>query len=166
MLYSARRYDEAIEFLKPLVAANPNFDHARSVLAWALIATGDLAGAEEQLRLVAEPGINQSNMGFLYAKLGRRDDALREIERLEMRAREGYGVAYDQTIIYAALGELDRVVRRWRARLTIIRCCSSGCGSIRASTRCAAGSALRMSKSASTHRMNEFWLTHTPAADP
>jgi tetratricopeptide (TPR) repeat protein len=108
VLYSARRYDEAIEFLKPLIAANPQFNHARSVLAWALVATGDLAGAEEQLRLVTDPGINQSNMGFLYAKTARRDDALREIARLEARGREGFGVAYDQTIIYAALGELDR----------------------------------------------------------
>jgi eukaryotic-like serine/threonine-protein kinase len=108
LLYSARRYDEAIEFLKPLVAANPHLDQAHSVLAWALIATGDLAGAEEQMTLIAEHGINPSDMGFLYAKLGRRDDALREIDRLETRGRAGYGVAYDETIIYAALGELDR----------------------------------------------------------
>ena len=70
--------------------------------------TGDLVGAEEQLRLVTVPTINPGDMGFLHAKLGRRDDALREIERLEARGREGFGVAYDQTIIYAALGELDR----------------------------------------------------------
>jgi eukaryotic-like serine/threonine-protein kinase len=108
VLYSARRYDEAIEILKPLVAANPHFDHARSVLAWALIATGDLAGAEEQLRLVTDPGINQSSSGYLYAKFGRRQDSLREIERLEARGREGRGVAYDQAVIYASLGELDR----------------------------------------------------------
>jgi Tfp pilus assembly protein PilF len=108
LLYSARRYDEAIEFLKPLVAANPKLDPAHSVLAWALIATGDLAGAQEQLRLVTVPAINPSDMGFLYAKLGRRDEALREIERLETLERAGYGLAYEQTIIYAALGELDR----------------------------------------------------------
>jgi len=108
VLYSARRYDDAIEFLKPLVAANPKLDPAHSILAWALIATGDLAGAEEQLRLVTVPSINSSDMGFLYAKLGRRDDALREIERLEAQAAAGHGVAYDETIVYAALGELDR----------------------------------------------------------
>jgi Flp pilus assembly protein TadD len=79
MLYSARRYDEAIAFLEPLLAANPKLDPAHSVLAWALIATGDLAGAEEQLRLVGVPAINQSDWGFLYAKTGRRADALREI---------------------------------------------------------------------------------------
>jgi DNA-binding winged helix-turn-helix (wHTH) protein/tetratricopeptide (TPR) repeat protein len=108
VLYGARRYDEAIEFLTPLVAANPKLDPAHSILAWALIATGDLAGAEEQLRLVTAPTVNSSDMGFLYAKLGRRDDALRELDWLETRRRAGYGVAYDETIIYAALGELDR----------------------------------------------------------
>jgi DNA-binding winged helix-turn-helix (wHTH) protein/Tfp pilus assembly protein PilF len=108
LLYSARRYDEAIAFLKPLVAANPKLDPAHSVLAWSLIATGDLAGAEEQLRMVTVPSINPADMGFLYARLGRRDEALREIEQLERRGREGFGVAYDQTIIYAALGDLER----------------------------------------------------------
>jgi DNA-binding winged helix-turn-helix (wHTH) protein/Tfp pilus assembly protein PilF len=108
MLYNARRHDEVIAFLKPLVAANPNLDPAHSVLAWALIATGDLAGAEEQLRLVQVPAINQSDWGFLYAKSGRRADALREIERLEALGRKGHGVAYEQTVIFAALNELDR----------------------------------------------------------
>jgi DNA-binding winged helix-turn-helix (wHTH) protein/tetratricopeptide (TPR) repeat protein len=108
ILYSARRYDEAIEFLKPIVAGNPGFTQARSVLARAMMATGDLAGAQEQLREVADPGVNQSELGLLYAKLGRRDDAQREIERLEARGREGYGVAYDEAIIYSALGALDR----------------------------------------------------------
>ncbi|HEV7609002.1 MAG TPA: tetratricopeptide repeat protein [Steroidobacteraceae bacterium] len=108
ILYNARRYDEAIEFLKPLVAGNPGFGQARSVLARAMMTTGDLAGAEEQLRQVADPGVNQSDLGLLYAKSGRRDDALHEIDRLEAHGREGYGVAYEEAVIYAALGELDR----------------------------------------------------------
>ena len=108
LLWSARRYDEAIAFLKPLIAANPNYDQPRSVLAWSLIATGDLAGAEEQIRRIAVPTLNPADKGYLYAKLGRRDDALLEIERLAARGREGHGVGYDQAIIHAALGELDR----------------------------------------------------------
>jgi DNA-binding winged helix-turn-helix (wHTH) protein/Tfp pilus assembly protein PilF len=108
VLYSARRYDEAIEFLTPLLAANPKLDPAHSILAWAHIATGDLVRAEEQLRLVTVTTINPGDMGFLHAKLGRNEDARREIERLEGLGRAGYGVAYDQALIYAALGELDR----------------------------------------------------------
>lgn len=107
MLYKARRYDEAVAFLKPLVASNARFDQARSVLGRAMMATGDLVGAQEQLGQIVERGVNQSDLGLLYAKLGRRDDALREIEKLGVRAAEGFGVAYDQAIIHAALGELD-----------------------------------------------------------
>jgi len=108
LLYNSRRYDEAIEFLRPLADANPGFNYAHSILARALMATGDLTGAQEQLSLVTEPGVNQSDLGSLYAKLGHREDALREIARLEARGREGYGVAYDEAVIYVALGELDR----------------------------------------------------------
>jgi DNA-binding winged helix-turn-helix (wHTH) protein/Tfp pilus assembly protein PilF len=108
LLYEARRYDEAIAFLRPMIEANPKFDQARGVLARAMIATGDLAGAMEQLQARSFAGLHQSDVGVLNAKLGRRDDALREIERLEQRGREGYGVAYDQALIYTALGDLDR----------------------------------------------------------
>jgi Tfp pilus assembly protein PilF len=107
LLYNARRYDEAVAFLQPLVAANPNFDQARSILARSMIATGNLPGAQEQLRLRRMPGMNQSEDGFLAAKLGRREDALREVARLEDRGRAGFGVAYDIAVIQAALGDLD-----------------------------------------------------------
>jgi len=107
LLYNARRYDETIAFLEPLVAANPNFDQARSVLARAMIATGNFAGAQEQLRRRKMAGMNQSEAGYLAAKLGQREGALQEIERLESRGRAGFGVAYDIAIIYAALGEFD-----------------------------------------------------------
>jgi DNA-binding winged helix-turn-helix (wHTH) protein/tetratricopeptide (TPR) repeat protein len=108
VLYNARRYDEAIAFLEPLLVANPHFDQARGVLARARIATGDLAGAEQTLGLFSIAGDAQTDRGYLYARMGRRDEAMREIERLEARGREGFGVAYDQATIYAALGELDR----------------------------------------------------------
>jgi DNA-binding winged helix-turn-helix (wHTH) protein/Tfp pilus assembly protein PilF len=108
ILYNARRYDEAIAFLKPLMEANPHFDYARSVLVRALMATGDFAGAQEQIKLIEDPGLNRSDVGLLDAKLGRRGDALREIDKLESHARKGFGVGYDEAIIYMALGQLDR----------------------------------------------------------
>jgi hypothetical protein len=55
---------------------------------------------------------------MLYAKLGRRDDALREIERLELRGREGFGVAYDQALIFVALGDLDQGCEKLRRAIT------------------------------------------------
>ena len=105
LLYEARRYDEAIAMAKPLVERNTLFDQARSVLARALIATGDLTGALEQAQANGESGPNQGDLGMVYAKLGRRDDAVRELERLDERARRGFAVAYEQAQIHATLGD-------------------------------------------------------------
>jgi tetratricopeptide (TPR) repeat protein len=89
LLYETRRYDEAIEMAKPLVERNVRFDQARGVLARALLATGDLAGALEQAQANGDSGPNQGDLGMVYAKLGQSDDALRELERLDERADEG-----------------------------------------------------------------------------
>ena len=68
------------------------------------MATGDFDGALEQLQARKDIGAWQGDLGVLYAKLGRRDDALREIERLDTLQSRGFGVAYEQAPIYATLG--------------------------------------------------------------
>jgi DNA-binding winged helix-turn-helix (wHTH) protein/tetratricopeptide (TPR) repeat protein len=108
ILYNARRYEDAIAYLTPILEANPTFAQARSVLANALVATGDLAGAESQLDLRLSPDLYQAERGFLAAKLGKRDVALREIARLEELGRAGFGTGYAIATIYTALGDLDR----------------------------------------------------------
>ena len=111
LLYETRRYDEAIAMAKQVVERNARFDQARSVLARALMATGDLAGALEQAQANGDSGPNQGDLGMVYAKLGRRDDALRELERLDERARRGFAVAYEQAQIYATLGDIAASLR-------------------------------------------------------
>lgn len=108
LLYEARRYREAIEFLKPLVDANPRFDQARAALARALMETGDFASARAQLEARTSVGFDRGDLGVLFAKTGAREDAMRELAQLDERARQGYGVAFDQATIYIALGDLDR----------------------------------------------------------
>lgn len=108
LLYYARRYPEAVAFLTPLVEANPKFDEARSVLGVALSATGDLAGALAQLQARGNAEAYQADLGTVLARLGQREGALREIDRLEARRRKGYGVAYDEALIYTALDDLDK----------------------------------------------------------
>lgn len=106
LLYETRRYDEAIAMTKQVVERNTRFDQARSVLARALMATGDLAGALEQAMSNGDSGPNQGDLGMVYAKLGMRDDARRELERLNDRARHGFAVAYERAQIYATLGDI------------------------------------------------------------
>ena len=108
ILVNARRYDEAIELLAPIVEANPGFDTGRSVLARALVATGRFDDALAQLQARQVVGAWQGDLGVLYAKMGRREDALREIARLEERQRAGFGESYEMATIYATLGDLDK----------------------------------------------------------
>jgi DNA-binding winged helix-turn-helix (wHTH) protein/Tfp pilus assembly protein PilF len=108
ILYNARRYEDAIAYLTPILEANPKFAQARSVLANALMATGDLAGAERQLELRPAPDLYQAERGYLAAKQGNLDRARQEIVRLEELARKGFGTGYAIATIYTALGDLDR----------------------------------------------------------
>jgi len=108
ILFNARRYDEAIELLSPMVQANPGFDTGRSVLARALAATGRFDEALEQLQARKDIGAWQGDLGVLYAKLGRRDDALREIARLDALETQGFGESYELATIYTTLGDLDK----------------------------------------------------------
>ena len=108
ILFNARRYDEAIELLAPMVAANPGFDTGRAVLARALAATGRLDEALAQLQARKDIGAWQGDLGVLYAKLGRRDDALREIARLDALEAQGFGESYELATIYVTLGDLDK----------------------------------------------------------
>jgi DNA-binding winged helix-turn-helix (wHTH) protein/tetratricopeptide (TPR) repeat protein len=107
ILFNARRYDEAIQLLTPIIEANPGFDTGRSVLARALTATGRFDEALTQLQARKDIGAWQGDLGVLYAKMGRRKDALAEIARLEALQRQGFSESYDLASIQATLGELD-----------------------------------------------------------
>jgi len=108
VLVYARRYEEAIEFLEPIVAANPKFDQARGILGRAYTATGNHDKALKMLLDREEIGVMQAEVGVLYVRMGRREDAMNEVARLSARGRDGFGTAYDQAVIYTALGDLDR----------------------------------------------------------
>jgi DNA-binding winged helix-turn-helix (wHTH) protein/tetratricopeptide (TPR) repeat protein len=107
ILFNARRYDEAIALLTPIIEANPGFDTGRSVLARALTATGRFDQALAQLQARKDVGAWQGDLGVLYAKMGRREDALREIARLETLQSRGFGESYELATIQANLGQLD-----------------------------------------------------------
>jgi Flp pilus assembly protein TadD len=105
LLFHSRRQDEAIAQAKSLLASQPRFDQARSVLIRSLVAKGESAAALEQLALRQTDRLSMSDAGLAYAHAGRRDEALAEIARLESMERQGYGMAYDIAVIRAALGE-------------------------------------------------------------
>jgi DNA-binding winged helix-turn-helix (wHTH) protein/tetratricopeptide (TPR) repeat protein len=107
ILFNARRYDEVIALLTPIIEANPGFDTGRSVLARALTATGRFDEALAQLQARRDVGAWQGDLGVLYAKMGRPEDALREIARLDALQSRGFGESYELATIRATLGDLD-----------------------------------------------------------
>src|SRR6185503_11824773 len=79
LLYYTRKYAEAIEYVRPVLASQPRFDQLRTVLIRALIETGDIKGALEQLPLRYSEMPMLSDDGLTYARAGRRDDAVRQL---------------------------------------------------------------------------------------
>jgi tetratricopeptide (TPR) repeat protein len=108
LLYHTRKYAEAIAHARSLLASQPRFDGMRHLLIRALVASGDVKGAIEQLPLRFSEVPFTSEDGLVYAHAGRRDEALAQIDRLERRAREGFGMSYEIAVIHAALGEKEK----------------------------------------------------------
>jgi len=107
ILYLKRDYTAAARELNRVLELDPTADSARALLARALLAQGDADGAirEFQRQQRPVPG-GDGDLGRAYAHAGRAEDAQAEIERLQRRANEGYGVAYDIAGIHAALGDV------------------------------------------------------------
>jgi tetratricopeptide (TPR) repeat protein len=118
LLYYTHKYREAIEYVRPVLASQPRFDQIRSVLIRALLETGDVKGALEQLPLRYSDVPMLSDDGLAYARAGQRENALRQIERLERHRDEGYGVSYEIAIIHAALGQTDAACAALRRAFT------------------------------------------------
>lgn len=107
LLYQTRRYPEAIEYARALLASQPRFDQMRGVLIRSLVASGDVKAALEQLPLRFSELPMLSDAGLVYAHAGKRDDALREVERLKRHGLEGYAMSYEIAIVQAALGNIE-----------------------------------------------------------
>jgi tetratricopeptide (TPR) repeat protein len=107
LLYQTRRYQEAVEYVRPLLASQPRFDQVRGVMIRSLVEMKDIKTALEQLPLRHSETPLLSDAGLVYAHAGRREDAVRQLERLERRRHEGYGMSYEIAIVHAALGQID-----------------------------------------------------------
>jgi tetratricopeptide (TPR) repeat protein len=117
VLYYTRKYQEAIEYARPVLASQPRFDQMRSVLIRALVETGDIKIALEQLPLRYSNVPVLSDDGLAFARAGQRENALSQVERLERHRGAGYGVSYEIAIIHAALGQTDAACAALRGAL-------------------------------------------------
>jgi tetratricopeptide (TPR) repeat protein len=112
MLFYARRYDNAVQELRSVLAVTPDDAFALWILGFALIANHHSQEAVLELEKgVAASDRSPAIVGLLahaYAQVGRRADALRLLEELKRRKQTGYVPAAAFVKAYLGLGEYDR----------------------------------------------------------
>ncbi len=112
MLFYARRYDDAAQELRSVLAVTPDDAYALWILGFALIANHHPDEAVPVLQKgVAASDRSPAIVGLLihaYAKAGRRADALRLLEELKRRKQTGYVPAAAFVKAYLGLGEYDQ----------------------------------------------------------
>jgi len=112
MLFYARRYDDAVQELRSVLAVTPDDALALWILGFALIANHH----SQEAVPVLEKGVSASDRSpaivgllvYAYAHAGRRADALRLLEELKRRKQMGYVPAAAFVKAYLGLGEYDR----------------------------------------------------------
>jgi eukaryotic-like serine/threonine-protein kinase len=118
-LYFARRYDEAIQRLRPMTEMNPDYVHAHALLALCYEQKGELpeaiADMEKAWALDKEPE-SLAQLGHIYAIAGRRADALKALRQLKELSRRRYVSVYEFGVLYAGLGERNEAFR-WLERV-------------------------------------------------
>lgn len=111
--YYARDYAEAIRQLQGVVQVDPRFSmaHFRMGLAYAHDGRFEDALAELWIsRSLSNDRDVIAALGRVYALMGRRDEAERQIAELQVRAETMFVTAYATSIVYAALGDHDRAL--------------------------------------------------------
>jgi pentatricopeptide repeat protein len=111
-LFYARRYDDAVQELRSVLAVRADDAFALWVLGFALTANHHPQEAVHVLqKAVSASDRSPAILGILvhaYAQAGRRADALRLLEELKRRKLTGYVPAAAFVLAYLGLGEYDQ----------------------------------------------------------
>jgi TolB-like protein/Tfp pilus assembly protein PilF len=109
------RFDEAIVEAKLALELHPGYAMALIRLAVAYGCKGMSARAVKTMRkaAAAAPGLHDctSLLGYMLARAGDREGALKELERLRRLARRRYVPAFLFANIYIGLGEHEKAIR-------------------------------------------------------
>jgi TolB-like protein/Flp pilus assembly protein TadD len=112
-LFSAHRYDEAIEQLRKTLEMEPNFYYARWNLGQALEMKGLIKEAraeyEKAVALGNDP-VPSALLGHLYGGLGKTSDALNILERLRAMQKERYVSSYNFALVNLGLGQTEEAL--------------------------------------------------------
>jgi serine/threonine protein kinase/Flp pilus assembly protein TadD len=112
VLYFARQYDQAIEQGLNTIELDPTFWYAHVFLGRAQEQKGRLpeaiAAYQRALELEKDNAENWSNLGYVYAVLGKTTEAQKIIDQLRASSARSYVAPYNIAIIYAGLGDKDQ----------------------------------------------------------
>ena len=114
--FVARQYDDSILYLHKALELDSDFVYAHAWLAACYVKKGMLAEAAASMERVEaiDPSSKDQNLlgllGWVYASLGREDDARSIIDRIEQLAPGRSVDPVSRAGIYGALGELDRAL--------------------------------------------------------
>jgi serine/threonine-protein kinase len=110
ILFFTGHPDDAIAQCRKTLQMNPGFAEARRILFLALQRTHRDAEALRELRAYHRlPGGGPGgSVGWAYAVLGQRAEALAVLREQEQSPQKRFVPRYDLAVIYAGLGEIDR----------------------------------------------------------
>jgi TolB-like protein/Tfp pilus assembly protein PilF len=114
ILTNARRYDQAIEQLRKTVEMDPGFYYAHWTLGNALELKGlneeAIAEYKEAIALNDDP-LPRALLGHLYAKIGRKNEALAILEQLRESSKQRYVSPYNLALVHIGLGQKDEAIQ-------------------------------------------------------
>jgi DNA-binding winged helix-turn-helix (wHTH) protein/Tfp pilus assembly protein PilF len=106
-----RQYDRAIRLYKETIEMDQNFTIAHYYLGTALLHKRDYEGALSEYKKVKEVEYIEQGItlvGYTLAVMGRREDALWELEKLKALSTCGYVSPFNIALLYAGLGDVER----------------------------------------------------------
>jgi tetratricopeptide (TPR) repeat protein len=124
-LFMARRYDDALARATEIVTLDPQFTAGRIMRIYPLLALGRNQEAhregDEVLRLQQQLGAARPVsfvlmlQGYAMARMGRRSEAERLLERMRAQALQQYVPPHHEALLLHALGRHDEAIDRLRA---------------------------------------------------
>jgi serine/threonine protein kinase/Flp pilus assembly protein TadD len=108
--YLSRQYDESIAQTRKALEMFPSFFLPHMALGSALFEKGDISAGIEELEKAGamEPAPHVfGNLGYAYAKSGRKNEARKLLAQLKEQSKGRYVAAYWIAVIHAGLNEKD-----------------------------------------------------------
>jgi TolB-like protein/Flp pilus assembly protein TadD len=110
-LYLGRSYDGALAQARKTIELDPAFSLGHSYLALTYLQLNRGRDALGELEPLAGQGNRyDGERGYAYAKVGRRDDALRLLRQMEERSRKHYVAPSARALVYIGLGDKNRAL--------------------------------------------------------